>query len=136
MSPTTTQRHESCRPQTLHEVTLHTAGQETVSCCISCFSFLTQGSYNSFMVEKLTMHFLPIWLKRHSFSCVVSSIEPTFTCRRCDGCEVMIGDQWIKYAPTLICYLRPKETSTVLRSSVAFLRAPLTGSVETRGPLR
>ncbi len=59
--------------------------------------------------KKLTMHFLPRWLKRHSFSCGVSSIEPTFACRRCGGCPLIISDQFIKYAPTVNRYKGSKK---------------------------
>lgn len=55
------------------------------------------------------MHFLPRWLKRHSFSCGVSSIDPTFACRRCGGCPLIIGDQFIKYAPIVTRYMRSKK---------------------------
>ena len=47
------------------------------------------------------MHFLPRWLKRHSFSCGVSTSDPTFACRRCGGCPLIIGDQLIAPAPTV-----------------------------------
>lgn len=77
---------------------------------VSCISFLSQLSHNNLMWgKKLTMHFLPRWLKRHSFSCGVSSIEPTFACRRCDGCPLIIRDQFIKYAPTVNRYKRSKK---------------------------
>lgn len=55
------------------------------------------------------MHFLPRWLKRISFSCCVSSNEPTFVCRRCGGCPLIIGDQFKKYAPTVTRYKRSKK---------------------------
>ena len=38
----------------------------------------------------LTMHFLPRWLKRHSFSCGVRRMDPALGCRRCDGCPLMV----------------------------------------------
>lgn len=55
------------------------------------------------------MHFLPRQLKRHSFSCCVSSEEGTFVCRRCGGCPLIIGDQFVKYAPTGTRYGRSKK---------------------------
>lgn len=55
------------------------------------------------------MHFLPRQLKRHSFSCCVSSKEGTFVCRRCGGCPLIIGDQFVKYAPTGTRYGRSKK---------------------------
>ena len=56
--------------------------------------------------KKLTMHFRPRQLKRYSFSCCVRSIEPTFVCRRCGWCPLIISDQFIKYALTLTRHTR------------------------------
>lgn len=81
------------------------------------------------------MHFLPMWLKTNSFSCGVSSIEPTFAGRRCAGCPLIIGDKFIKYALTLTRYMGPKKTH---KQSPGHpwppFDPPCTGSVYPGGP--
>lgn len=60
------------------------------------------------------MHFLPRQLKRHSFSCGVSRIDPMLACRRCGGCPLIIAAHYTNYALSVTRYMR---TSNIHKQS-------------------